>query len=60
MVYVGYFNERQLDAKEDEAAVREAMKKTGLQYVKTQLHKSKGDIVAIEIWLCSREEYYGI
>ena len=54
--YVGCFDLKQLEAKDDEVAVRQAMERTGLQYVDTKLKKRNGEIVAIQIWVCDRDE----
>jgi len=57
MIYVGRFNEEQLAADDDRAAVQKAMNDTGMQYVHTELVKKNGQYVAMKIWVCSREEY---
>lgn len=58
MLYVGQFNESQLNSKEDKKAIERVQQdNNSLKYVDTKLVTKKGKVVAIKIWLLTIEEY---
>lgn len=54
-VFVGCFNEAQMDRHEDMVAVQKAMRETSLEYIDTELVKKRGQITGLKIWVCDRE-----
>ncbi len=51
---VGTFNEKQLVAKEDKAAIKKAQEETGLTFIDSKRDKKKNTIT---VWLITNDEY---
>mgnify|MGYP003480461294 CR=1 FL=1 len=51
---VGTFNEKQLIAKEDKAAIKKAQDETGLTFIESKHDKKKRTMT---VWLITKEEY---
>lgn len=56
-VYVGRFSEQDLSTGQDKAAVEKAMQETGLNYTNTKLVKRKGEIIAMDVWVCDATSF---
>ena len=56
-VYVGEFNENDLDNGADKVAVAKKMAETGLSYTSTEVVYKKGKPVGLKIWVCSAEDF---
>ena len=56
MVFVGKYNERDLEAGADKVDVEKAKEKTGLKYVQTKIVKEKGTTY-LKLWVCTAEEF---
>ena len=56
MVFVGKYNEHDLEAGVDRIDVAKAKSETGLQYVQTKIVKEKGTTY-LKIWVCTAEEF---
>lgn len=56
-VFVGRFNEQDLDAGRDKTATVKKKAETGYKYTNTKLIKQNGKIVALEIYVCTAEDF---
>ena len=56
MVFVGKYNERDLEAGADKVDVEKAKEKTGLKYVQSKIVKEKGTTY-LKLWVCTAEEF---
>lgn len=56
MVFVGKYNERDLEAGVDKVDVAKAKEKTGLKYVQSKIVKEKGTTY-LKLWVCTAEEF---
>ena len=56
-IYVGEFNERDLDSGADKAAVAKKMAETGLSYTNTEVVYKNGRSIGMKIWVCSADEF---
>lgn len=52
MIYVGKFNEAQLNKGEDKKEIEKTQEKTGLKYIKSKIVKEKG-VKYMKVWLVS-------
>lgn len=57
MIYVGRFNEEDLKKGRDKIETKKAMEKHDLKYTNTKLIKHLNKIIAIDIWVCSKDEF---
>lgn len=55
MIYVGKFNEAQLNKGEDKKEIEKTQEKTGLKYIKNKIVKEKGETY-MKVWLVSSYE----
>ena len=55
-VFVGKFNEDDLRNKKDKIAIKKAMEETGLQYIHSEYVKSKGEVVALKVYVCELKD----
>ena len=56
MVFVGKYNEHDLEAGVDKIDVAKAREETGLGYVQTKIVKENGKTY-LKIWVCTAEEF---
>ena len=52
-IYVGRFSQADLAAGKDKAAIAAKKAETGLNYINTKYVKSHGEIVGLDVWVCS-------
>lgn len=57
MIYVGRFNEEDLKNGRDKIETKKAMEKHNLNYTNTKLIKRSNKIIAIDIWVCDKDEF---
>lgn len=57
MIYVGRFNESEIKEGIDKIKTKEAMNNHNLRYTNTKLIKKAGKIVAMDIWVCDKDEF---
>lgn len=56
-IYIGRFNEDYIRNGKDKDIVKNEKAKTGLKYTLTKFIKRKGEIIAMDIWLCDVDTY---
>ena len=56
-VFVGKFDEVDLESGRDKLEVKKMQQATGLQYTNEKLVKKNGVPVGIKIWVCSMEDF---
>lgn len=56
-IYVGRFNEEDITNGIDKKATQEKMSETGLKYTNTRYVIKKGQIVALDVWVCNAEDF---
>ena len=56
MVFVGKYNEHDLEVGKDKVDVAKAKEETGLKYVQTKIIKEKGKTY-LKLWVCTAEEF---
>ena len=54
-VYVGRFNQDDIENNRDKDVIDSEMKRTGLKYTKTKIIKRKGEIIGIDVYLTDAE-----
>lgn len=57
MIYVGRFSEEEIKNGVDKIEVKKAMEKHNLKYTETKFVKKSGKIVAMDIWVCTADEF---
>ena len=55
-IFVGTFDEKDLQLGIDKVKVAAAKQETGLKYTNTEYVKKRGQIVGIKIWVCSIDD----
>lgn len=56
MVFVGKYNEQELEAGVDKIDIAKAKEETGLKYVQSKIVKEKGTTY-LKLWVCAAEEF---